>query len=72
MEEKERNSMETFRIREWYKYNSGYRYSLQLWTADGYVDIIDQDNKIMFHRYAGDAEYWLRLKWKGSFQIDYD
>jgi hypothetical protein len=66
----ERNTLHTFRLREWYKLNSGYRFSLQLWTVDGYIDIIDQDDNIIFHRYAWDAEKWLHYNWKGSFQID--
>ena len=66
----EQNTMHTFRLREWYKLNNGHRYSLQLWTADGHIDIIDQEDNIIFHRYPWEAEMWLHFNWKGSFQID--
>jgi len=66
----EHNTMHTFRLREWYRLNSGYKYSLQLSTVDGYIDIIDEEYNIIFHRYPFDAEKWLHLNWKGSFQID--
>ena len=61
--------MQTFKIKKWYKFNQGCTYSLQLWTVDGYIDLIDGDNNIIFYRYAWDAEKWLHYNWKGNFQI---
>ena len=40
--------MQTFKIKKWYKFNQGCTYSLQLWTVDGYIDLIDEDNILYF------------------------
>jgi len=52
-----------FKTREWYQLNLGYRYSLQMFTTDGYVDVINSEFNIIYFKTKFDAKKYLQEHW---------